>query len=262
VDAAALAAAQALPENPVQAELLALEYAEKNGGEVDITEIKFSSTAFGVDTVTVDAKAAAPGFFSRIMGIDSVTVGAKATARAGGGAQFKYVAPIVVDEKHPGLQCIPNPCAGTQELKYQHLKNNGSPDGSGNFGFINLTDKGGTGTSDLGDWILKGFSGYLGLGDYDARTGNPFSSNNVKGSLDLRVGTVLLFPIYRKLTGTGTGAKYEIIGWVGFRLTSMDLQGNKERLFGEFTEVIWDGILVESGPGSLGTGIKVVELVE
>jgi hypothetical protein len=84
----------------------------------------------------------------------------------------------------------------------------------------------------------------------------------VKGSLDPRVGTVLLFPIYRKLTGTGTGAKYEIIGWVGFKLTGMELQGNKEKLFGEFTEVIWDGILVDSGPGSLVNGVKVVELVE
>jgi Putative Flp pilus-assembly TadE/G-like len=262
VDSAALAGAQALPENPAQAQALALEYANKNGGDVDVTEIKISSKAVPNDTITVDAKAPAPGFFSRIFGIDSVTVGAKATARAGGGAQFKYVAPIVVDEKHPGLQCSPNPCEGIQELKYQHLKNNGSPDGSGNFGFINLTDDGGTGTSDLGDWILKGFSGYLGTGDYDARTGNPFSSQNVKGSLDLRVGTVMLFPIYRKLTGTGTGAKYEIVGWVGFRLKEMELQGNNERLYGEFTEVIWDGILVESGPGSLGTGIKVVELVE
>ena len=262
VDSAALAGAQGLPENPAQAQALAMEYANKNGGDVDVTEIQISSKAIANDTITVDAKAPAPGFFSRIFGVDSVTVGARATARAGGGAQFKYVAPIVVDEEHPGLQCDPNPCAGLQELKYQHLKNNGSPDGSGNFGFINLTDDGGTGSSDLGDWILKGFSGYLGLGDYDARTGNPFSSENVKGSLDLRVGTVLLFPIYRKLTGTGTGAKYEIVGWVGFKLTDMELQGNNERLYGEFTEVIWDGILVESGPGSLGTGIKVVELVE
>jgi Putative Flp pilus-assembly TadE/G-like len=262
VDSAALAGAQALPENPVQAELLALEYAEKNGGEVEVTEIMLSSTAFGTDTITVDAKAPAPGFFARIFGIDSVTVGAKATARAGGGNQFKYVAPIVVDEKHPGLQCVPNPCSGSQVLKYQHLKNNGSPDGSGNFGFINLDDEGGTGSSTLGEWIREGYSGYLGLGDYDARTGNPFSSSHVGDSLEARVGDVLLFPIYRKLTGTGTGAKYQIVGWVGWRHASSNLHGNKEELYGEFTEVIWDGILVESGPGSLLSGIKVVELVE
>jgi putative Flp pilus-assembly TadE/G-like protein len=262
VDAAALAGAQALPENPVQAELLALEYAEKNGGEVDVTEIKLSSKNFGVDTITVDAKAPAPGFFARIFGIDSVTVAAKATARAGGASKFKYVAPIVVYELHPGLLCDPAPCSGTQELKYQHLKANGSKDGSGNFGFINIGGDGGTGTSTLGEWIVKGYNGYLGLGDYDARTGNPFSSSNVKNSLDLRMGDVLLFPIYRKLTGGGTKAQYEIIGWVGFRLSGMDLKGNNEKLFGEFTEVIWDGILAESGPGSLLTGVKAVELVE
>ncbi len=149
VDSAALAGAQALPENPAQAQALALEYANKNGGDVDVSEIKITSKAIANDTITVDAKAPAPGFFSRIMGIDSVTVGARAAARAGGGAQFKYVAPIVVDEKHPGLQCDSQSlCRHRRILKYQHLKNNGSPDGSGNFGFINLTDDGGTGTSD------------------------------------------------------------------------------------------------------------------
>lgn len=262
VDSAALAGAQALPENPAQAQALALEYANKNGGNVDVTEIQITSKTIPNDTITVDAKAPAQGFFSRIMGIESVTVGARAAARAGGGAQFKYVAPIVVDEEHPGLQCDPNPCAGSQVLKYQHLKNNGTPDGSGNFGFINLTEDGGTGSSTLGDWIREGYNGYLGLGDYDARTGNPFSSSHVGDSLEFRLGDVLLFPIYRKLTGTGTGAKYEIIGWVGWRHTGSNLQGNKEELYGEFTEIIWDGILVESGPGSLSNGIKVVELVE
>jgi hypothetical protein len=76
------------------------------------------------------------------------------------------------------------------------------------------------------------------------------------------MGDVLLFPIYRKITGTGNNAKYEIVGWVGFRVTGMNLQGNNEKLYGEFTEVIWEGILVTSGSGSLSTGVKTVSLVE
>ena len=182
VDAAALAGAQALPENPAQAQALALEYANKNGGNVDVSEIKITSKAIANDTITVDAKAPAPGFFSRVMGIDSVTVGARATAAR---RRRRAVQIRRADRRRreaSGSPVHPNPWQDMQELKYQHLKNNGSPDGSGNFGFINLTDDGGTGSSDLGDWIPKGFSGYLGLGEYDARTGNPFSSNNVKGS--------------------------------------------------------------------------------
>jgi hypothetical protein len=273
VDSAALAGAQSLPENPVQAELLALQYAEKNGGNVEVTEIAFSSTAFGTDTITVDAKAPAPGFFSRIFGIESVTVGAKATARAGGFSAAQYVAPIVVHEDTvlaKGL-CKPgvtSPSCDSFELSYDHLKNgngkSGGPDGSGSFGFINLTGDGGVGSSDLGDWILNGLDEYMPLGNYNTSTGNPFSSNNIKGALEKRLGEnpVLLFPIYETLTGTGDNAEYKIIGWVAFHITGMNLAGNNEKIKGYFQEVIWDGILVDSGPGSILTGVKAVELVE
>jgi hypothetical protein len=275
VDAAALAGAQALPENPVQAEVLALEYANKNGGNVEVTEISITSTTFGPDTITVDAKAPAPGFFSRIFGIDSVTVGARAKARAGGISQAKYVAPIVVHEntvltKGVCKKGLDTPSCAEFELSYDHLKKGGGsgkggdPDASGSFGFINLTGEGGVGSNELGDWILNGLDAYMPLGKYNTSTGNPFSSNNIKGALEKRLGEnpVLLFPIYKVITGTGDNAEYVIIGWVSFHITGMNLAGNNEKIKGWFEEVIWDGILTESGPGSLLTGVKAVELVE
>jgi putative Flp pilus-assembly TadE/G-like protein len=272
VDAAALAGAQALPENPVQAELLALEYAEKNGGNVDVTEISITSTTFGPDTITVDAEAPTPGFFARLFGIDSVTVAARAKARAGGINQAKYVAPIVVHVNHPKLVCgVACFNSGNEfELTYQHLKtgkgggSGSGVDGSGSFGFINLTGGGGVGSNDLGDWILNGLNQYMPLGTYNTSTGNPFSSNNIKGALEKRMtdNPVLLFPIYQTLSGTGDNAKYKIVGWVAFHITGMNLAGNNEKIKGWFEKVIWDGILTQSGSGSLLTGVKAVELVE
>jgi Putative Flp pilus-assembly TadE/G-like len=274
VDAAALAGAQALPENPVQAELLALEYADKNGGNVDVTEISITSTTFGPDTITVDAEAPTPGFFARLFGIDSVTVAARAKARAGGVSQAQYVAPIVVHEdtvlekgicKKAG---VGSPACADFELSYDHLKNgngkDGGPDASGSFGFINLTGEGGVGSNELGDWILNGLNEYMALGTYNTSTGNPFSSNNIKGALEKRLGEnpVLLFPIYETITGTGDNAEYVIVGWVAFHITGMNLAGNNEKIKGWFEEVIWDGILTQSGSGSLLTGVKAVELVE
>lgn len=261
VDAAALAGAQALPEDPGKASALASEYASKNGG--GSMNVSFSSKVFPNDTIKVQGSRPAPGFFSKIFGLDSVTVRTTASARAGYPTQAKWVVPIVVDEKHPKLQCNPNPCAGPTELNYQHLKNNGSPDGAGNFGFINLTGEGGVGASDLERWIENGFDKYLGLGDYDARTGNPFSSSHVGDVLEARAGDILLFPIYRKLTGHGTKAVYEIVGWAAFRLTGLDLKGNKEKLFGEFVGVTWDGIQAESaGEAPPNFGVKSVSLVD
>jgi hypothetical protein len=261
VDAAALAGAQALPEDSGKASALADEYATKNGG--GSMTVSFTTQVFEDDTITVEGTRPAPGFFAKVFGVDSVTVKGRAKARAGYPVEAKYVVPIVVDEKHEKLQCNPNPCSGETELKYQHLKKNGSPDGAGNFGFINLTGEGGTGTSDLEKWITEGFDKYLGLGDYDARTGNPFSSSHVKDTLDARIGDIMLFPIYRKLSGGGTNAKYEIIGWAGFRLTGVDVKGNDEKLFGEFVSVTWDGI--QAGKASAAPpnfGVKNVSLID
>ena len=261
VDAAALAGAQKLPESSGEATALANDYAAKNGGG-SIT-VKFSSQVVQNDTSTVDGTKPAPGFFAKVFGVKSVTVHAHATARTGGITQAKYVVPIVVDEKHPKLQCNPNPCSGATELNYLHLKSNGSPDGSGNFGFINLTGEGGVGTSELEKWMTNGFDKYLGLGDYDARTGNPFSSSHVGDVLDARIGDILLFPVYRKLTGTGTGAKYQIVGWAAFRLTGIDVHGSNEKLFGEFVDVTWDGIQAGSvGETPPDFGVKNVSLID
>jgi Putative Flp pilus-assembly TadE/G-like len=260
VDAAALAGAQALPGSTGNASALASQYANKNGGGT--MNVSFKSKVVPNDTITVSGSRPAPGFFSKMLGVNSVTVHATATARVGGLSAAKWVVPIVVDEKHPKLQCNPNPCSGATELNYLHLKKNGSPDGSGNFGFINLTG-GSSGTSDLGDLIENGWDQYMDLGDYDAITGNMFSSSNIGDLLNARIGDVLLFPIYRKITGTGTGAHYEIVGWAAFKLTGMNLQGTNEKLFGEFVGVTWEGIQAEhASDAGVDFGVKNVSLVD
>lgn len=269
-DASALAAAQALPDDPAFAVDLAIEYGDKNGGSVEADDVSFSSKWSSNDTVRVHVDRPSEGFFAKLFGIDSVTVGARASARAGTPAQALWVAPIVVNEQHPMLQkCKPDPCDEPTMLEYYNLKEKGGaggngpsePDGAGSFGFINLGAETNPGTSTLSQWIRQGYDKYMALGDYDARTGNPFSSTNVGGALEDKMGEELLFPIYRKLTATGSNAKYDIIGWVGFRLTSMDLTGNDEKLYGNFTRVVWQGI--QGSPGSsVSPGVRVVQLVD
>jgi hypothetical protein len=264
VDAAALAGAQALPQDTGKASALASEYASKNGGGT--VGVEFSSKVVANDTIHVTGERPAPGFFAKVFGLDSVTVHASATARAGGITQAKWVAPIVVNEKHPMLQCKPPPCTDDTSLEYYHLKaKGGQTDGAGSFGFINLTGDNGVGSNELGKWIADGFDKYLGLGDYNVSTGNPFSSSNIKDALDQKIaeGDILLFPVYRKLTGSGDNAKYTIIGFAAFQITSMNLQGNNEKFFGHFVSVTWEGIQADS-PGSTPPdfGVKNVSLVE
>jgi hypothetical protein len=262
-DAAALAGAQGLNTSQSDASTLATQYAGKNEGAGATTDIAFPNAS----TIRVTVARPAPGFFSKLFGVDSVTVRAVAAARVGPPAEALYVAPIVVNEKHPDLTCMPG-CAGrSTELEYHHLKADSSkgpsePDGAGSFGFINL-DKSDSnpGTSTMGGWIKNGFDKFMPLGAYDARTGNPFSSSSIEDNLDDRLGTILLFPIYRTLKETGSNAQYEIIGWVGFKLTGMDLHGTSEKLYGSFVSVIWQGIQGATG-GSYSTGVGIVQLVE
>jgi hypothetical protein len=258
-DAAALAGAQGLNESPGLARTLAQEYADKNGGGVTPADI----TITGGNTVRVNVDRPAPGFFAKLFGLNSVRAHAVAAARVAMPAEALHVAPIVVNEKHPDLQNFGKPT----ELEYYHLKAGkgpeGAPDGAGSFGFINLDQSDpNPGSSTMGGWIRNGFDKYMPLGDYEARTGNPFSSSHIEDSLQDRIGEELLFPIYRKLTGTGSGAKYEIIGWIGFHLSGTDLHGSNEKLYGWFTRVIWEGIQGATGDGSYSPGVGVIELVE
>ena len=263
-DAAALAAAQELPYDSVTAEDHAEDYATKNGG--GLKSVAFAGTTPpGDDTVTVEIEREAPGFFSQVLGVSAVTVGAKASARSAPLGKARWVAPIVVSEKHEklvcGLACF-GPAHETT-LNYQQLKDVGTTDGSGSFGFLNLDIAAttGVGTSTLGEWIQHGFDGLLEPDTYNTSTGNPFSSSHVNDSLEDRIGTELLFPVYRKITGSGSNAKYEIVGFVGFYLTGIDVHGSNEKLFGYFTQVIWDGVESETGTPS-DYGVRVVSLVE
>jgi hypothetical protein len=277
-DAAALAAAQSLPYDQATAEDLAEDYTSKNGGGLKTVAFGTTGLADG-DTVTVEIERPAPGVFSQVFGVDSVTVGAKASARAAAAGSARWVAPIVVDERHEklvcGLACF-GPAHQT-ELIYYHLGGGGggkgSKDdetdddsvdgGSGSFGFVNLdvSSTNGVGTSTLGDWLRNGYDQYIEPDSYNTSTGNPFSSSHVSDALNARIGDVLLFPVYRSLTGTGSTARYEIVAFVGFHLTGVKLTGNDEKLYGYFTETIWDGI--PGGPSSLPNfGVRSVALVE
>jgi hypothetical protein len=101
--------------------------------------------------------------------------------------------------------------------------------------------------------------------DYLVSTGNPFSSTNIKGALDEKVkeGDILLFPVYDKLTGTGNNAKYHIVGFAAFVITSMDLSGNNEKFYGHFVSVTWEAVqagTVSSAPPNFG--VKNVSLID
>jgi hypothetical protein len=264
-DAAALAGAQKLP-NDSAAKTMALDYANQNGGDVAGADITVTSAFLDNDTINVLAKKTDPGFFSKVLGITGAGIRAHAKARIGPPIKARYVAPMVVSCDHPLI----HNCAGDSEPDFgpgNPAKMDYSPMGApGAYGMLNLDGgKGTPGSSTEADWILHGFNKYLPTGDYRSDPGAKFSSNNIRDALEARKGTVLLFPVFKKLDGQGQNAVYEIIGWIGFHLDSFEVHGNNATLHGYFTEFIAQGILAGtaggSGPSS-SLGVKSIQLIE
>jgi hypothetical protein len=265
-DAAALAGAQMLPDDPGGAKSTAQTYADKNGGDVAGASIVVSSTYGANDTISVGAQRNDPGIFSRVIGATNADISARAKARVGVPQSVLHVAPMVVRCNHPLIQNCNNngnmPKFNVPTtLAYDPM---GAP---GAFGMLNLSKGGGTpGSSEEADWILKGYNAWLDVNkDYNSDPGAKFSSQEVQGALDARLSgdPVLLFPVFERLTGTGQNAKYYIIGWIGFHLTSYVAHGNNATLTGYFTTYIAQGVLASGGPGnSINLGVKSIQLIE
>jgi Flp pilus assembly protein TadG len=269
-DAAALAGAQELPQSSSSARSVALSYADGNGGNVAPGDVTVLSLNGPDDTIRVTARKTDAGIFSKVLGIVSVNIDASARARVDVPAGVRYVAPMVVSCAHNLIQnCNKNgklPKFGEEtDLNFDKM---GAP---GAFGMLNLSKSSGTpGTSEEADWILRGFSGEL-YSDQDYRSdpGAKFSSQEIQGALEQRIGPdapPLLFPVFEKdkslIEGGGQIAEYYIIGWIGFKLISYEIQGNNAILHGYFTEYIANGILSPGGAGSTNYGVKTVQLIE
>jgi hypothetical protein len=268
-DAAALAGAQDLPNGVTAAKSAALDYANRNGGHVLGSDIQVSSMFNPNDTIRVKATKDDPGFFSRVLGIDTVNINAHARARIDTPYSVRYVAPMVVSCNH-GLIKNCNKNGRMPDFNVDTTLNFDKMGAPGAFGMLNLSKSSGTpGTSEEAAWILRGYDANLDVNkDYRSDPGAKFSSQEIRSALQSRVnnGVPLLFPVFEKdrsLTdGGGQVARYYIIGWIAFHITSFEIHGNDATLHGYFVEYIANGILSSSGSGSPNYGVRSIQLIE
>lgn len=242
-DSAALAGAQALPDNPGAARSLA------GAGTVTL-----STSVRPNDTITVRRTLTAPGFFGRMLGGPG-QVEAKATARAGSPSKARWAAPIGVDEQHPMLSGAGCPC-----WKQATSLATGKV-GAGAFRLLNVDgSRGGTRAGTLAGWISDGFDEYMGLGWYSSDTSRKFTSPEIRGAFARRFGSEMLFPIYRERRRSGRNVEYRVVGWAGFHLTGSEIRSSTSTLHGWFERVIWEGVHSESGAEE-NYGVTTISLV-
>jgi hypothetical protein len=77
-----------------------------------------------------------------------------------------------------------------------------------------------------------------------------------------RIGSEMLFPVYRTIREEGANLEYEVIGWVGFFVDDFEAKGNGGKVFGHFTRVIWEGLLPTNNSGSSDFGVRSVALID
>lgn len=88
------------------------------------------------------------------------------------------------------------------------------------------------------------------------------NSSHIKGALDFRDETELLFPVYNAVRAQGAGFEYYVIGWAVFHVTGWDIRGvNDGKIYGYFVDMVWTGVGSTSA-GSPHFGARTVELIE
>jgi Putative Flp pilus-assembly TadE/G-like len=264
VDAAALAGAQALPDDPSQAITLAVNYANANGVSLPVSDVSISSGVMANDTISVSYDGPGSIYFGGVFGVKPPKISADAAARSAVPGAARWVAPIVVPTSNPQLQCSPPPCSGTTQITLLDLHKPGNGNAAGSFALLDLiqNDNGNVGAGTLAGWMANGDSDEMPLGTYDAAPSTNFNSSSFQAALQARVGSEVLFPVYQPpITNGGSNAAFNIVGWVGFHIDSETANGNSGTLVGHFTRYIAQGLQQQTFSGN-DFGARVIQLVK
>ena len=293
-DAAALAGAQSLPDDPDDAEALALAYAAKNGDPSDEVTITVSDDA---RAITVEIHRTSATQFARVLDVNSTRAYAKATAKIGIAASVPWIVPFVIpkpaifDYDHVYVMRMYG--AGPYAYQYQYPsnyrskypswpKNNPYP---WHFDYMNVKIKPGSNPSvefqDYLSYLRNGYKETFTVGQemlyYAPSSGgresvNTFASRIAADSNSdyrkAKVGDarVMLIPVVENLLPRNTreNTKVEIIGFVGFFLQNVYKNSYGETFWfeGRFLE----DLIVGTGEVTYDTdadfGLRVIDLTE
>jgi Flp pilus assembly protein TadG len=262
-DAAALAGAQQLPDQP-SARTTAIDLAGRNYSGLAAPAVTFPGS--NGDKIDVVATTSAPGILARIYGsaFNTVSVRAHAQAQVQVPTSLKDVAPIAVPMDTACVMSSSSCFGQTVTLDFEQVS--ASDPTKSKFGFLNLDRTGNPNTSQLSTWISKGYDSYLPLNTfYPVANGD---KNGFKNALTDAIvahrppNTPLLFPVYDVANSSG----YHVIGWSAFVIDSMvKWNGSGHVLTGHFVTFLATDLAGSSGTLSgSGTdfGLYLVSLTQ
>ncbi len=236
VDSSVLAAAQDLPDNPLSAQMTALEYASQNHTTLSSLDITNNNKE-----IHVSAQKDTPLFLARILGRTSSMVSAQATAAVLPVRSLTGVAPLSITMRD---------FVYGQEYT---LKNDAQEGVTGWYSPIRLD---GSGASDYADALAYGNTTPLAVGQVlQTETGN--MSGPTRSGLDTRLGLdsrvprntfenhdsfapeIVYIPIVEVVSRQGTSIQeVRIVGFAAFFIENVAQQGNQCSISGRFLKTV------------------------
>mgnify|MGYP005850911405 CR=1 FL=1 len=263
VDAAALAAAHELPDQPSAAVSTAYDYASRNGCAADEIAV---TVAPGNRQIQVTATRQVPLFFARVLGRSSSQVAATATAAISPVSAMSGIAPLSVAEQPFifGLE---------YQLKDSPSEISDPAHGSGWYGPLSL---GGGGADNYLNSLKHGYSGKLKVGDIvNTETGNMDEPTSIGiayrvsschhspacsiSQFDPGCPRVLLIPVVHPLLDDKNQVKQvQVVGFASFLVDGFVGAGKDSYIRGRFVQMVAAG---ETGPEQMDYGLNIVRLL-
>lgn len=273
-DASALAAAQEYALNGNGCGAIATTYVNNNKDNATIVECDPSAGALAGATsgdVLIKAESTVEYAFAPVIGKDSDVLSATTMARygiplaAGGLRPFGlcYEA-IVSDPVYIGF-LNKDPYYAPYELLMEYDKSaqpnacNGGDPVPGNWGMMDL-DGGANSNSDTQYWTVNGYDEYLEPSPIPGDTGA--FSPSLASELQTLVDSQIPFPIplFISATGGGSGAVFDMVGYVTVQLVDFNTSGSQNNRWLEirFVDAVIEGACCDAS--GIDTGTRVVQI--
>lgn len=226
-DAAALAGAQELVNNPSNAKSRAIEYASKNGASPAKVSVNISDDE---KEITVLASQVVDYSFARVLGFHSTLVTARAKAIIAPATSLSGIVPFIIP--------MPSPCGDFDYDAEVVLKVGDWDDGcigSGNFGAIAL---GGDGASNYEENIKYGYDGILSIGDIVSTEPGNMSGPTIEG-VQYRIDNeqnIIFIPLFDPTEYQHGKGTLKIAGFACFEIIGVGGSGSDCDVFGKFKE--------------------------
>lgn len=203
----------------------AMAYLGSDGADISTRKCTAESSATAhTRSVTVQATEDVDLQFARLLGRSTVRVRASTGARITPAGATVGLWPFALCADNSAVSDWINSGFTSNvsvTIKFHQANELCRGDVSGNWAVIDY-DGGSSSNSETKYWVENGYSGVIHVGDVlEGSPGAPSSALDISSA----IGRQVLLPLYRFPTGTGSGARYTVVGIALARVDSLHLGG-------------------------------------